>query len=38
MKDSVNIVRGFSGGGRENLIGVLILVVSLYGALVLAGR
>ena len=33
-----DIVRGMGGGGLENLIGVLILVVWLYGTLVLADR
>lgn len=33
-----DIVRGFEPGGLNNLIGVLILVVWLYGALILAGR
>ena len=33
-----DIVRGMGGGGLENLIGVLILVVWLYGTLVLAER
>ena len=33
-----DIVRGFEPGGIKNLIGVLIMVVWLYGTLVLAGR
>lgn len=33
-----DIVRGFDQWGRQSLIGVLILVVLLYGALVLAER
>jgi hypothetical protein len=33
-----DIVRGMEGGGLANLIGVLILVVWLYGTLVLAER
>lgn len=33
-----DIVRGMSPGGLENLIGVTILVVWLYGTLVLADR
>ena len=33
-----DIVRGMEGGGLQNLIGVLILVVWLYGTLVLAER
>ena len=33
-----DIVRGMSPGGLENVIGVLILVVWLYGTLVLADR
>ncbi|MBI4885847.1 MAG: hypothetical protein HY824_02030 [Acidobacteria bacterium] len=33
-----DIVRGMSPGGLENLIGVAILVVWLYGTLVLADR
>ena len=33
-----DIVRGFEPGGFKNLIGVLILVVWLYGTLMLAGR
>lgn len=33
-----DIVRGLSPGGLENLIGVTILVVWLYGTLVLADR
>ena len=35
---SDEIVRGFEPGGVRNFIGVLILVVWLYGALVLAER
>ncbi len=35
---SDDIVRGMSGGGMENLVGVLILVVWLCGALLLAER
>ncbi len=35
---SDDIVRGMSGGGLENLFGVLILVVWLSGALLLAER
>lgn len=35
---SDDVVRGMSGGGLDNLIGVLILVVLLYGTLVLAER
>ena len=33
-----DIVRGIEGGGLENLTGVLILVVWLYGTLALAER
>lgn len=33
-----DIVRGFEPGGIKNFIGVLILVVWLYGTLALAGR
>lgn len=33
-----DIVRGFEPGGLKNLIGVLMLVVWLYGTLVLSGR
>ena len=33
-----DIVRGMEGGGLQNLIGVLILVVWLYGTLVVADR
>ena len=33
-----DIVRGFEPGGFRHVIGVLILVVWLYGTLVLAGR
>ena len=35
---SDDIVRGFEPGGVKNIIGVLILVVWLYGTTVLAGR
>lgn len=35
---SDDIVRGFEPGGVKNVIGVLMLVVWLYGTLVLAGR
>ena len=35
---SEDIVRGFEPGGPRNIIGVLILVVWLWGTLVLAGR
>lgn len=35
---SEDIVRGFEPGGVKNIIGVLILVVWLYGTLMLAGR
>lgn len=33
-----DIVRGFEGGGRANLIAVPICVLWLYGTIVLAGR
>lgn len=33
-----DVVRGMSPGGYGNYLGVLILVIWLYGALVLAGR
>ena len=33
-----DIVRGFEKGGVSNVIGILILVVWLYGTLMLAGR
>ena len=35
---SDDIVRGFEPGGLKNIIGVIMLVVWLYGTLVLAGR
>jgi hypothetical protein len=35
---SDDVVRGMEPGGVKNIIGVLILVVWLYGTLVLAGR
>jgi len=35
---SEDIVRGFERGGPRNIIGVLMMVVWLYGTLVLAGR
>jgi hypothetical protein len=35
---SEDIVRGFEPGGVKNIIGVLMLVVWLWGTLVLAGR
>ena len=35
---SEDIVRGFERGGPRNIIGVLMVVVWLYGTLVLAGR
>lgn len=35
---SDDIVRGMEPGGVKNLIGVVILVIWLYGTLVLAGR
>ena len=35
---SEDIVRGFEPGGPRNIIGVLMLVVWLWGTLVLAGR
>jgi hypothetical protein len=35
---SDDIVRGFEPGGIKNVIGVLMMVVWLYGTLVLAGR
>ena len=35
---SDDIVRGFEPGGFKNVIGVLMLVVWLYGTLMLAGR
>ena len=35
---SEDVVRGFEPGGLSNIIGVLILVVWLFGAVVLAGR
>jgi hypothetical protein len=35
---SEDIVRGFERGGPRNIIGVLMIVVWLYGTLVLAGR
>ena len=35
---SEDVVRGFEPGGPSNIIGVLILVVWLFGAVVLAGR
>lgn len=35
---SDDIVRGFEPGGPRNVIGVLMLVVWLFGTLVLAGR
>jgi hypothetical protein len=35
---SEDIVRGFEPGGVKNIIGVLMLVVWLYGTLMLAGR
>ncbi|HLL47566.1 MAG TPA: hypothetical protein VK399_12700 [Longimicrobiaceae bacterium] len=33
-----DVVRGMSPGGASNVVGALVLVVWLYGALVLAGR
>jgi hypothetical protein len=35
---SDDIVRGFEGGGPKNVIGVLMMVVWLYGVLVLSER
>lgn len=35
---SSDIVRGFEPGGLKNVIGILIMVIWLYGTLVLAGR
>ncbi len=35
---SEDIVRGFERGGPRNIIGVLLMVVWLFGTLVLAGR
>ena len=35
---SDDVARGFDPGGLNNIIGVLMLVVWLYGTLVLAGR
>ena len=35
---SEDVVRGFDPGGLNNVIGVLIIVVWLYGTTVLAGR
>ena len=35
---SDDVVRGFEPGSTKNIIGVLIMVVWLYGTLVLAGR
>lgn len=35
---SEDVVRGFEPGGFRNMIGVVLLVVWLYGTLVLAGR
>ena len=35
---SEDVVRGFEPGGLKNIIGVLIMVVWLYGTLVLSGR
>jgi len=35
---SEDIVRGFERGGPKNIIGVLLMVVWLFGTLVLAGR
>jgi hypothetical protein len=35
---SDDVVRGMSGGGLENLFGILILLVWLYGTLMLADR
>jgi hypothetical protein len=35
---SEDIVRGFERGGPKTIIGVLLMVVWLYGTLVLAGR
>ena len=35
---SDDIVRGFEGGGPRNIIGVVLIVIILFGTLVLAGR
>jgi hypothetical protein len=35
---AADVVRGMSPGGASNVVGALVLVLWLYGALVLAGR